>query len=791
MTTLFGPFIIAFISICKGQHHMTCNVFPKDQYIQEGSSAGIFCQTSCVNSNIYWTLNNNNNVKESLSSTINSTHTYLVLRNVTSPLVTLQCHDAHTKQVLGGTTIRTYSKPIKIACILFYNGPENVGLNLNFTCKWEHRTNSSSKIRYTVLLSSHKEREKREVCKSTKATECSFEDIVLFTKMLQKENSQENNNFTITIRARTDAWEVDSDPYEFNPHHIWKMNLPTVAITAGSDQLLVEWTVSPESNESLCQIKYYMVSLSNEDTPKFVTETSKEYGNASIKEVESCTNYSISVRCAFLEAPWSNWSPEKTVLTRLNKKHFRLHLWRKVSDLGENGKRKVCVMWKGIPSTCRETFTYTISLTSQMKWNYTSCRSSACDVDLDHRAHRLNLTVSHNGIVFAEQSIYIPAVEETGLPKVTDIQTSADEGVIEVSWNGPPQPVSTYVIDWTHDGSQYYWRETKFANATLKDLLDGKPYNITVTPLLGDKTGQSEQAVQICSRVGVPGHTTITNVQAYDKSTFVSWETQSEGACSGPVLSYTVFYEAHNRTLNVTVDGKIHSIFLKDLIPNTPYILYVEGKGHTGNTRSRQMFFNTMRFDPRLLAVLSIVGSILILFVLGLGLCCVVQWKKCGEKPLPNPGLSSVATWLSQSQEKDTSVFQAFSNPSQDLIEQVFTEEADEPPLPSPAVDGDDNVASNETQEYSASAMPLPVSQDVQKNAPDEHGTPFEPFGESTVFLSTEAIPISPYRSQTSLQAPVQKISKQHKQVSCKQSEKILLKSVYVRLNMFEPEDVR
>lgn len=54
-----------------------------------------------------------------------------------------------------------------------------------------------------------------------------------------------------------------------------------------------------------------------------------------------------------------------------------------------------------------------------------------------------------------------------GLPLVTNIQTTAHEGVILVSWKAPVQPVSGYVIDYTHNGNQYHWEETKYTNATL------------------------------------------------------------------------------------------------------------------------------------------------------------------------------------------------------------------------------------------------------------------------------------------------------------------------------------
>lgn len=36
----------------------------------------------------------------------------------------------------------------------------------------------------------------------------------------------------------------------------------------------------------------------------------------------------------------------------------------------------------------------------------------------------------------------------------------------------PVQPVSSYMIDYTHNGDQYYWKETKHTNVTLFGRLD-------------------------------------------------------------------------------------------------------------------------------------------------------------------------------------------------------------------------------------------------------------------------------------------------------------------------------
>lgn len=96
-------------SFLVGLHSSTCNVVPKDEYIEVGSDIEIVCQTSCVHSKVFWTLNGTR-VDESLSNTINSSRTVLSLRNFTYPKAELVCHTADTERILGGTIIRSYCK---------------------------------------------------------------------------------------------------------------------------------------------------------------------------------------------------------------------------------------------------------------------------------------------------------------------------------------------------------------------------------------------------------------------------------------------------------------------------------------------------------------------------------------------------------------------------------------------------------------------------------------------------------------------------------------------------------
>lgn len=58
------------------------------------------------------------------------------------------------------------------------------------------------------------------------------------------------------------------------------------------------------------------------------------------------------------------------------------------------------------------------------------------------------------------------------VPQVSYIQTSVNDGDIEVRWKAPDQPVSGYMIDWTYDGLKYFWKEIKDTNTTLTGWLE-------------------------------------------------------------------------------------------------------------------------------------------------------------------------------------------------------------------------------------------------------------------------------------------------------------------------------
>ncbi|KAM4713532.1 interleukin-31 receptor subunit alpha-like isoform 2-T2 [Anableps anableps] len=674
------------------------------------------------------------------------------------------------------------AKPENITCVLHYKEESN-GVPDLFTCTWKHHVHSSQAINYTIL---HRfsDNSEIEICKS-QVTNCTSTDDAAVSKMFFEFLTR------IIVRAKTAAWEVESDTYIFKTLHILKINPPIwEERSPSSDHLLVKWNAHCSTDNCQCQVKYYKTSESNDKAPKYLN-TSQSQFSATIKDMDSCINYSISVRCASGEGLWSNWNQKETVLTKLNESHIRLRLWRKVAKQRKNGKRKVHLMWKGIPSTCEEVLNYTVKQvpykdnTTTGNFTLTSCGNSSCDVDVDQHTHRLYLTVSDNNTLLDEKFVYVPAAGETGLPEVCCIQTTNHEGVIQVSWNVSKKPISSYIIDWTYDGNEYYWKETTFTNATLFGLLDRRPYNITVTPLFNDSTGHRIDANQICSSMGVPEHIDVTIEEVQDKSVFVKWDTKSQYICSD-VVNYIIFYEAQGLQHNITVDGNEDGVWLKDLNPNTQYKVKVEATGYNRTNMGKTMYFTTNKFDSSLIKTLSACGGFLVFLVLFLGLTCAIQWKKFNEIPVPNPRLSSVAKWLTQSHQKMEGFFQPVTDQIENEVVKDETQRERGAPV-TPVCNG--NETCNQKLTISdPSFSPIP------ENEPDER---FSETSETRLLSSPEGSMVfsssqsSPYRSQTSVVPLLPRVEKPSKSQLGKKQEKTTQKTLYVSLNMFEQSDVR
>ncbi|XP_061843228.2 interleukin-6 receptor subunit beta-like [Nerophis lumbriciformis] len=770
--------LIVISSTSEVQSKNTCDVVPKDLYIQVGSDIQILCDSSCVHGKVFWTLDNKA-LPQNYSTPINSSRTIVSLRNFVRHKAALQCHSVDTKELLGGTTIKTYAKPTNVGCILHYKQDSWGGVPQLFTCSWKHQAHVSEHINYTVLVSSQLHRSQFEICSSQNKT-CTTKDVHL------SGNITLVGNYTVTVRAKTNNWEVYSHPYEFQPYRILQISPPKLNLTALYGHILAEWTTSATSKKHHCQIKYNKVGDSEASEVLNKTLAARAKGRISFDKVESCTHYKVSVRCALDKAPWSEWGREETLLTQLHRSDVKLHLWRKVTEPDQSGARKVYAMWTEIPSTCQGTFIYSLHLNSiKDPGNYIShgrtlCGDSTCKIEVNKDAHKLKLKVHHNETLLAEDSVYVPAVGES-LPQVANVQTRSLRGVIHIRWDAPIEAVSGYLIDWTHDGHQYYWKESSSTNTSLFGLLNKEPYNITVTPLFGDKTGLSTQALQICSTVAGPGNVSNINVEARQKSAQVSWTMKPQEVCSGVVSHYVIFYGTEQGPqLNVTVDGTKQSIHLKELTPDTQYSTYVRAVAPTGSSQSNERHFNTKKFDLMIAIPLMVSAGVVIVLLLFVGPCAALRCKKILKKQVPNPGLSSVALWPSQSHQKGMLLFRPFSYPSESLCEPVYMEESQ----PFTTLDTQLDLTAVPKEQY---IDPAVITQSNKRPHDPEDTSNQSPSTESAVLLSEGGSPLSPYRSQSSVESPSQSGDKECKcllPISHQESSTPL--SVYVTVELFE-----
>ncbi|XP_028997493.1 interleukin-6 receptor subunit beta-like isoform X2 [Betta splendens] len=733
--------LAALSSVCADRQANSCSVVPRDQYLEYGRDTEVVCRTSCLPGPVSWTLGDSP-VAQSLSRSVNSTHAVLTLRNFTRGDAALECRNWHTGLVLGGTYIRTYHRPTNLSCVIHPGSPDERGVAQLLSCRWEHRDAPPS-TNYTLLYARRSKPEDEAVCRS-RATRCTCPNRLRVSV-----------DAWLAVRAATEHWEAVSDRVVFKPHEITRISRPSVNVTASPDRVDVTWNQSMPSVTCHCQVRYAKTVNGEVLEPQVLNKTlePRQAGVQTLEDLDSCSNYSVRVRCALDRAPWSDWSREHTLETGLSKRHVRLRLWRTISDPGANGSRKVRALWTEVPPSCRGSFTYALGKASYADADPTPvpCGRPPCVLDVDRRAHTLNLGVWENQRLLAEDSVYVPASAEN-LPQVTDVRTSSLNGAILVTWSAPAQPVSGYVVDWTHRGHRFDWTESGTTSAALSGLLDKKPYDITVTPLFDNKTGHGTQVLQICSRVGGPGNVTVTSVDPNDRTASVGWSTTSQEECSGDVMAYVVHYGAEKGpALNVTVDGTRRSIGLKELEPDTQYSVHVEAWALTGSTTSSRRLFRTKRYDSRLPLALGVCGSIVIALVFCVGLFCAVQWKKFSEKPVPNPGLSSLQLW-SPAGQKEVGSLQPFITPSESLVDHIYTEgpqRAPTSPVIVTATSCNNNLA-RKTDDYADPAVA--VAPDLQGEGSRERV--FCSSGESTALLPSGSGPLSPYRSQSSGEAP-------------------------------------
>ncbi|XP_064873299.1 interleukin-31 receptor subunit alpha-like isoform X2 [Oncorhynchus nerka] len=702
-------------------------------------------------------------------------------------------------------------KPRNISCVTYISQQD-------FTCRWEHKIKPTSKITYTVY------RKWKNSTDAWKSDHCSSGSMsCTFNKSLPMLSKLHY----ITVRAESTVWETISDTLELDPWDTVKIDPPkNVRVVPLPAHLRVEWE-RPGGTGFLyqvihCQVKYakHVMDTSMNTVAKTASVTSVE--------VESCTNHTVSVRCALDKAPWSEWSSQVTVLSSLNVSTVQLDLWRKMDAPDNTGTRTVHLMWKSISPACKAIDGYRLTYMADEKHMPDRHLDTVVDkasITVDQRAYRVTLAAYRGDTTFSEQSIYVPAVGQSH-PQVRGAQASAHDGDIQVSWVPPLYHVHGYIIDWTTDGDTYTWLQSQDTHITLTGLQPFKLYNITVTPLYDDKTGL-EKVIQICSVQRAPGNISSVDVHVQDKSAQVNWTAVPQSQCSGDVVNYTVFYKTEKQPeLNVTVNSWKQGVTLEPLQPDTRYSVHVMARAVTGATNSSVIHFTTSRYGRTFIIMSCVFGGFGVIIVLVTGLFCAIQWKRFKGKIVPNPGLSSLEFWSSQ----DCHKIQPFNNPSEletfcemiypcevntitdDIMGSISTEDRDIQDMGKETVCdqterwssgfGSRTFCDSQPREESSNLglaptlLPLLAQQDGETNLL-ESTTSEDSSSEPSDLQASESCPVNPYRLQTPGECPVRlglgggeatsgTTEESRSLLDTQQHSSIAPLTAYVTLDMFE-----
>ncbi|KAG9353596.1 hypothetical protein JZ751_011716 [Albula glossodonta] len=393
-------------------------------------------------------------------------------------------------------------------------------------------------------------------------------------------------------------------------------------------------------------------------------EHTKPLSNSStvIPIERQCTNYTISVRCAVTTYDsstiglWSGWSPEVTVISPLDVRNEHLRIWRLRSRVKEN--RTVQLLWKGPPASCHAVDHYLVTLepkSYQGKTKLPETSSSASITLHSKEAYNVSIAAYRKKTKVLESTLTIPAIgkEDSGLSPVAEAHAFSLNHQIYVHWSAPHWSPQGYIVHWCCIGHDCEWQETQATNITLKGH-PKKLYAITVVPFSKSLWPGQETTVLGYSEEGAPGK--VSNVDVSEETrtgALVKWSPVSRDSCCGFVVNYTVFYRnGEGRERWVTVNDTVQEVRLEHLQPGSQYQVHVMSSSVAGTTNSSEYNFRTSSYDPSFIRMLSIFGSLGIIFLLIIGISCFAVVKKYVLKPVPNPADSDLMSSLPENMNR-------------------------------------------------------------------------------------------------------------------------------------------
>nr|XP_023649572.1 interleukin-6 receptor subunit beta-like [Paramormyrops kingsleyae]XP_023649573.1 interleukin-6 receptor subunit beta-like [Paramormyrops kingsleyae]XP_023649574.1 interleukin-6 receptor subunit beta-like [Paramormyrops kingsleyae]XP_023649575.1 interleukin-6 receptor subunit beta-like [Paramormyrops kingsleyae]XP_023649576.1 interleukin-6 receptor subunit beta-like [Paramormyrops kingsleyae] len=473
---VFSQFLIVIV-VCQAEHE-TCGVFPKDPVIKMGSEIqimfgspqGSFCGSVPFYSphKLIWKLNDKKIAEDFYI--VNSTMSAVTVQS--SGMVTCYMHLHGVDVILGGTNITVLLppvKPTKIHCILFAFE--------KFTCHWNSGENTVSGTEYTVYVTFTSCSGMMYSCTS-KTDHCTIKSVILDT-------------VNITVKAQNAVGSVESDIVRIDTLSIWKIGTPNITVKPLLHKLQVHWEIQEEDlfpdSAINCELLYQYENISESKGAKL--------GDAEIVVERPCVNYTVSVRCApdtvVKKEYWSDWSRNITVLSLLDVKAVKIHLWRKIDAPDGRGYRRVMLMWKGVQPSCNiDGYKVTVGNLRSGEFSvlWFNILDSNTSLVLDGEMYRISIAVYKNDSTSPEVFITVPAIGEER-PPVKELQAFPENSQLYVTWAPPQSPVNHYMVEWSSGDDDIGWLESQSTSTSLI----GQPfklYRITVSPIYDTWPGQ-------------------------------------------------------------------------------------------------------------------------------------------------------------------------------------------------------------------------------------------------------------------------------------------------------------
>ncbi|GLD50203.1 interleukin-6 receptor subunit beta-like protein [Lates japonicus] len=378
------------------------------------------------------------------------------------------------------------------------------------------------------------------------------------------------------------------------------------------------------------------------------------------------TQHAVRLRFRYLST-WSEWSNTLQSCTGIAAPIAAPRLWRTIKPTDDPQQRQVTLLWKSPSKSQTACISLWFNVHCQSEGYRSSPRTEKC-ATMTGTSCQLALPTERSSCFLAmcNSAGCSPAAQLT-LPAPTDMSLRAmkavsvqvlNESSLEVSWSLLTHSSLTgFLLEWEYvteaDGHHLHWERLSYntSNMIITGLLSEVQYVVTVRPECGNEHGEAV-STQTYTRQGVPSTGPILQVKEQSNgAVLLKWTPLPVEEQHGFITHYSLYCQKENNTTYEvqTVPGEKLQYRLTGL--SGVYQIFMTAHTVAGEGRASPPLWVTVgnKYSER--TILICVFSPLITVVL------LVTMTACGQRikqniwpPVPDPTLSSLAAWISDSE---------------------------------------------------------------------------------------------------------------------------------------------